>query len=354
MYPQMVLSTKLIRENTEKTVALCRNEGIDVWGVTKGLCAIPEVARAMADGGCVGLADSRTANLRRLRKSGVSVPLMLLRIPMPSEIKEAAELADVILVSMPESVVALDRICASTGVSKSVLVMIDTGDLREGLWPDDIGPMVDALNESRNVRLAGVGSNFGCLSGALPTVTNITLLIETGERIASETGRKLETVSGGATSSLVLLERGEMPSRVNQLRVGEGVLLGTDVTRNREIPYLSREAIKIEAEIIERRRKPSSPIGEIGADAFGNYPEFADRGERLRVIAGLGRQDIRPEGLTPEDSGLEILGASSDHLTMDAEESLTDPGLGDIVTFYPDYGAMLAAATSPYMNVKII
>jgi len=354
MYPRMVLSTKLIRENTEKTVALCSNEGIDVWGVTKGLCAIPEVARAMADGGCVGLADSRTANLRRLRKSGVSLPLMLLRIPMPSEMKEAAELADVLLVSMPESVMMLDRICASTGVSKSVLVMIDTGDLREGLWPDDIGPMTDALNASRHVRLAGVGSNFGCLSGVLPTVENITMLIETGERIASETGRELETVSGGATSSLVLLERGEMPSRVNQLRVGEGILLGTDVTRNREIPYLSREAVKIEAEIIERRRKPSRPIGDIGADAFGNYPEFRDRGERLRVIAGMGRQDIRPEGLTPEDSGLEILGASSDHLTMDAEQSLTDPGLGDIVAFNPDYGAMLAAATSPYMNVKII
>lgn len=140
-----------------------------------------------------------------------------------------------------------------------------------------------------------------------------------------------------------------MPSGVNHLRIGEAILLGRDVSRNRVLPGMHRDAFLFEAEIIELRRKPSVPIGTIGADAFGNVPVFKDRGVRLRAILAAGRQDVVPEGLFPTAGGVHVLGASSDHLLLDVEDMVPAPRLGDVLSFEMSYGAMLAAATSPYV-----
>ena len=47
-------------------------------------------------------------------------------------------------------------------------------------------------------------------------------------------------------------------------------------------------------------------------DAFGNFPNFTDRGERRRAICALGRQDAPPEGLAPVDPRVEVLGDALD------------------------------------------
>ena len=45
-----------------------------------------------------------------------------------------------------------------------------------------------------------------------------------------------------------------------------------------------------------------------------------------------------------------MLGASSDHLTLDVQDCATPPVLGGIVRFTLDYGAMLALTTSAYVE----
>jgi predicted amino acid racemase len=353
-YPRICIDTGVIRRNSSKVSELCAKAGIAVWGVTKGLSGHPEVARAMLEGGCSGIADSRCANILRMREAGVKGPFMLLRIPMPSELSFVAEHVDIALVSMAETLEALDAECRKVKRNCGVIVMADMGDLREGIWPDEATSMGETLKKCKALRFAGVGANFGCLSGVLPTGKNLSGLVEVGQEIAASAGAGLDLVSGGATSSLYLVEENRMPRGVNQLRVGEAILLGTDVTGRREIPYLEKEAVEILAEVVECRRKPTKPIGEIGADAFGRVPVFEDRGERLRVITAMGRQDVNPEGLEPVLEGASIIGASSDHLTIDVEETGKSFKPGDILRFRPDYGAMLAASTSGYVNVKIL
>lgn len=349
-YPRLLVHTGKILENARQVVARAATAGIDVAGVTKGMCADPEVARAMLDGGCRWLGDSRVSNLRRLRQAGIGTPLMLLRIPMLSELSSLIEYADLTLVSMPDTVVALESACSVRGKTVGVLVMVDTGDLREGLWPDETGAMAKTLSSCRWVHPVGVGTNLGCFGGVLPTEENMGLLLAAAGRLSSGLPSPLGIVSGGGTSSLMLVEENRMPPGINQLRVGEAILLGRDITRLRTIPYLHQETMVLEAEIVEVRTKPSVPIGRIGADAFGNVPRFEDRGKRLRAIVAIGRQDVRLEGLTPLDAGVQILGASSDHLTIDVEECLVKPRVGDRVRFSPDYGAMLSLATSGYVE----
>jgi Predicted amino acid racemase len=349
-YPRLLIHTGKILENAKQVVARAATAGIDVAGVTKGMCADPEIARAMLDGGCRWLADSRVSNLRRLRQAGIGAPLMLLRIPMLSELSSLIEYADLTLVSMPDTVLALESACSALGKTVGALVMVDTGDLREGLWPDETGPMARTLSACRWVHPVGVGTNLGCFGGVLPTEENMALLLAAAGRLSSGLPSPVGIVSGGGTSSLMLVEENRMPPGINQLRVGEAILLGRDVTRLRTIPYLQQDTMVLEAEIVEVRTKPSVPIGTIGADAFGNVPHFEDRGKRLRAIVAIGRQDARLEGLTPLDAGVHILGASSDHLTIDVEECLVKPRVGNRVRFSLDYGAMLSLATSGYVE----
>lgn len=353
-YPQLCIDTDVIGKNSRKVTELCKKAGMSVWGVTKGLSGHPDVARAMLEGGCIGIADSRCLNIHRMKSAGVQGPFLLLRIPMPSELAFVARNVDVVLLSMAETLEALDAECRKSKKECGVIIMVDMGDLREGIWPDEACRMGEALRKCKAVRFLGVGANFGCLSGVLPTETNLSGLVAVGKEIAASAGSDLEVVSGGATSSLYLLEENRMPHGVNQLRVGEAILLGTDVTGGREIPYLEKGAVEVLAEVVECRRKPTKPIGEIGADAFGRTPVFEDRGDRLRVIVAMGRQDVIPEGLAPSLEGATIIGASSDHLTIDVEDTGRSFRPGDILRFRPDYGAMLAASTSRYVNVRIL
>jgi predicted amino acid racemase len=350
MYPRLLIDPGKVRENTIEVLRRAGNLGIEVYGVTKGFCADPAVARAMVEGGCRVLMDSRVRNLRRLREAGFRETLLLLRIPMLSELEDLVEVADGTVISMPETVLALEKAAAAAGKFMDVMVMADVGDLREGLWPDEMEAMGKTLASCRWVRCMGVGTNIGCFGGVLPTVENMNLLASCRDRLAEGLGTPVEIVSGGATSSLELVDNGKMPPQVNNLRVGEGILLGHNTSRMQAIPGLHRDAFVLEAEVVEVRTKPSQPIGLIGADAFGKVPVFGDRGRRLRAVVAVGKQDVKPDGLTPLDKGVTVLGASSDHLTLDVEDCSEKPVLGGIVRFTLDYGAMLALTTSPYVE----
>jgi len=354
LWPRLVVNARAIEENARRVVQKCSGAGISVSGVTKGMCAHEDIVRAMVSGGCAELADSRVSNLAALQAMNTGLPLLLLRIPMLSELPIVVSRADCSLVSTAETVDGLENACADSGLSHEVIVMVDLGDLREGVWMDDTGRIAEALKRSRRVRCRGIGVNFGCYGGTLPTREKLLQLIRIGKELEREVGYPLSVFSGGATSSLLLVERGEIPPGINSLRVGEGILLGEDVTSMRSIPWLRQRTMWLEAELVEVRKKPSIPVGPVGADAFGNRPVFEDRGIRMRAIAAVGRQDVLIEGLVSELEGISILGASSDHMILDVEDAAVPLAQGDKLKFFPDYGAMLALATSPYVPFEVV
>ena len=145
-----------------------------------------------------------------------------------------------------------------------------------------------------------------------------------------------------------------MPKEINHFRIGEAIVLGRNVLDRSPWPGTRQDTLKVVAEIIELEEKPSIPIGETGQDAFGNEPEFVDRGIRKRALLNLGRQDVVIEGLEPIDPGIIVLGGSSDHLVLDVSDAQSDLRVGDEVAFYPGYGATLAAATSDYVEKVVI
>ena len=81
MGPQVAIDLGRIERNARAIVERCAESGIKVFGVTKGTCGMPQVARAMLRGGVAGIAESRFENIRRLHESGIDCPIMLLRSP---------------------------------------------------------------------------------------------------------------------------------------------------------------------------------------------------------------------------------------------------------------------------------
>jgi predicted amino acid racemase len=241
--------------------------------------------------------------------------------------------------------------------------MIDLGDLREGMFfknEDEIFSTVDSVEGMDHLELHGIGVNLTCYGAIIPKNDNLSVLADFAERIEARLGRKLDMVSGGNSSSIYLIWKGQMPEKISNLRLGESFLLGNDTAYGETVPGAVHDTLIVEAQIIELKEKPSLPIGEVGKDAFGNVPVYEDRGIIKRAILGIGKQDTEVDGMIPvkqdadgnwiDDESVEILGGSSDHTLMDMTKADREYKVGDTVTFRLEYGAMLKVATSPYVE----
>lgn len=358
-YPAVVIDHAKLRENFRIIAADCAKEGVFIAGVIKGAGGLVSVAEDFAAAGAKIIASSRLEQLERVREAGIDLPLMLIRIPMLSEVPELISIADMSLNNEHEVLLELNKEAGKQNKRHKVILMQDLGDLREG-WFDRqelIEEAVTVENEMDGLILAGIGTNLGCYGSVMPTEDKMKQLAETAVDIENRIGRQLEIVSGGATSSLMGIYDRYMPEKVNMLRIGAGILTGPlDDFRTTygytEIDRLHDDCFKLRAEVIELKRKPSRPIGTLGVDAFGNKPEYPDRGERMRAIVAVGRADHGgTEYIVPTLEGAEVIGASGDHTILDVE-NVTEPlKVGDIIEFKLIYAALLNLTGSE--NVKI-
>lgn len=350
--PKLTIDVRKVEHNAALVCQTAQKCGVEVFGVAKGMCGPVEVGHALVRGGCKGIGDSHIATLRRLRRASLGVPLMLLRLPAISRAAEVVASADISLNSELATCEALSRAAGQSGQKHKVLLMVDVGDLREGVWPNDLLALVRAVNKLPHLEIYGVGTNLTCFGGIIPERNNLEKLVELGRQASEYVGREL-IVSGGNSSSLELLFSGQLPQGVTNLRIGEGILLGREAIKREPLPGAYTKTCVLTAEVIELKEKPSVPIGTVGQDAFGGVPQFADRGIRRRAILNIGRQDIALDGVVPRLPGAIILGASSDHLVMDVHDSPL-VGVGDFIELDINYAALLIASTSPYVDKEYI
>ena len=358
-YPRVEINLAHLQHNVSKVVEKCGSFGIQVAGVIKGATGIPEVARAFDKGGAAFIASSRLEQLEDAINAGIEKPMMLIRIPMLSEVKDVIRLADISLNSEFEVIKALNDEARAQGKLHKVILMADLGDLREGFWDKDEMIKVAEYIENKmiNIQLVGIGTNVGCYGSISPTVEKLEELVELAERIEERLGRQLEYISGGATSSLMRVWDKNIPKRINMLRVGEGILLARDldVFYGYDMSDLYQDIFRLKAEVIEVKDKPSYPVGTIAIDAFGHTPTYVDRGIRRRALLAMGKVDYGdPAELLPMDKGIEVLGASSDHTIIDAEDAERDYKVGDIMTFDICYATVVYLTNCRNVHIAFV
>ena len=150
-----------IRQNTAAVVALLRERGVRLVAVTKGCLGDGRVAQAMLDGGAVALADTRDANLRRLRAAHPDVELHRIYLPPLSADFESGDVTYVSSVDGARAVAA--RVAA--GERRRVILMLETGDYREGVTEQGLESLARAVAGDPRLELAGSRHELRLLPG---------------------------------------------------------------------------------------------------------------------------------------------------------------------------------------------
>jgi predicted amino acid racemase len=351
-YPLLRIDLQKLKANLETLSALVKSAGGSLMIVTKSFCADKQIVEMLAASPLVDyLADARIGNIKTY--AGRGKPTVLLRLPQACEIRDVVSCADISLNSDLDTMDLLNREAERQNKRHKIILMIDLGDLREGIHFEDgekILGTAEAVSRMPGLELYGIGTNLTCYGAIIPKKDNLSVLVSWAARIYRHCGVKPAMVSGGNSSSLYLIEKGELPPGINNLRLGESFILGRETAYGARIKDTFDDAVILETQIIEIQVKPSMPSGESGFDAFGNRPVFEDRGMMKRAICAVGKQDLDPSGIIPLDRGIEILGASSDHLIVNMSASEHGYKTGDILRFIPDYGAVLRLFTSPYVS----
>lgn len=351
MYPRLVIDLEKIRENVRVMRKLTDRGNCELGIVTKSFCADNEVVKAIDSVGVDFFADARIQNLASYKD--LKTPKLLLRLPQECEIKQVVEFADMSLNSELVTIKLLNEEAKKQGKTHKVILMIDLGDLREGIFFQDENVIMDAVEEIlklENIKLQGVGVNLTCYGAVIPKKDNLSILVDIAKKIETKFNIKLDTISGGNSSSVYLIDKGELPERINSLRLGEAFILGNETAYGERIEGTNDDAITFQAQIIELKHKPTLPIGEIGLDAFGQKPYYDDKGIAKRAILAVGKQDTDIDSMTPLDPDIYVFGASSDHMIMDMTNSKIDYKVGDIVEFKLGYGGLLKLSTSKYVS----
>ncbi|MCP4540789.1 MAG: alanine/ornithine racemase family PLP-dependent enzyme [Chloroflexi bacterium] len=345
--PRVEIELCKLEHNARVLTALYGSKGIHVTAVTKGVCGDPRIASALLNNGIRSLGDSRIANIQKMREAGLDAQFVLIRSPMPSETECVVEFADVSLNTEISVIQMLAEHANERGKTHRVVLMVELGDLREGILPCDVEAMVEKVIRLRGVELAGVGTNLACFGGVRPSETNMRALSSIAGTLEKRYGINFEIVSGGNSANYQWFVSTPDVGLVNHLRIGEAILLGCDTLTREQIPGLYTDAFTLVAEVIELKTKPSKQYGEIAQNAFGHAPTFEDKGDMRRAILALGQQDVDVSEIRPR-IGADILGASSDHLILDVRD--LDLEIGDQVQFDVGYSALLRAMTSPYVE----
>ena len=278
---------------------------------------------------------------------------------MLSEVEDVIRITDMSLNSELEVIKALNEEARRQGKLHKIILMAEMGDLREGYWDrEELLNVAEYIeNKLINIQLVGIGTNVGCYGSILPTVDKLEELVELAEKVEERLGRQLEYIAGGATSSLMRIWDGNIPERVNLLRIGEGILLARDldVFYGYDMSQMYQDVFRLKAEVIEVKDKPTYPIGTIAVDAFGHTPEYVDRGIRRRALLAVGKVDYgNPEDLIPMEKGIEILGASSDHTIVDVQDAERDFKVGDIMTFDICYATIVYLTNCRNVHIAFV
>lgn len=329
--PELRIDVDAVGRNSEVVASLLHERGVALVGVTKGCLGEPRVGAAMLAGGAVALADTRDLNLARLRAALPGAELH--RIHLPS-LSEPFDPADVTYVSSAAGAAAVAAL-GSARAPRRVMIQVETGDEREGVPPEALLELAAEIAADPRLALEGVSTNYACFKGEPYGIDSSVEAVARAARALRGAGHEVTRVSGGNSSVLWTLKPGDLlPAEITELRCGEALLLGQDALFYEPLPGCRRDACVLRAEVLEGYTRPTQ-LGPVE-----------------RLVLGIGRQDLSRGAVVFREPGLFEVGRSADYLVVEVASGAEGPTVGSVVEMLPAYEALVAAWTSPYVEVR--
>jgi len=349
---RLTVNLEAMLENLTVVDGWVRDYGARWTLVTKVLSGWEDVLHALVASGVRSVADSRLENFDVMPGIPGDLECWYLRPPSLSKLARIVAGTHVSLNSDAGVVEALGREAGRQGKTHSIVVMVELGDLREGVAPGALGAFFERAGSVDNIRVVGLGSNLGCLSGAVPTVDQFSQLALYRELMKLKFGAELPLISAGTSAVLPLIRKGDLPPGVNHFRIGEAVFLGTDLISGGNMEGLRDDVVRFEAEVVEVGEKSSSPAGEIldmgPFDQIGG--PAGDNARDVRAVISVGQLDTVVQGLTCETPEFSLVGASSDLAVISLGANHEGVKAGDMLGFKPSYGALVRLTAGRYVE----
>jgi len=357
----VIINLQALRRNFEVIVGMMRDQGASWSVVTKALCGHEETIKALHMLGARSVADSRLDNLRTIKQSVPTLEKWYLRLPHLSVVEDVVALSDVSLNSEIEIIRALGKEAARQGKTHSIVIMIELGDLREGILPGTLVKFYKGIFDLPNIQVLGIGAQIGCLAGAVPSVDQVAQLLLYRELLELKFNHKLPLISAGSSIFLPLLQEASLPRGMNHYRIGEALFLGTDLVHGGTLKGLRDDVILLEAEIAEIKQKSLVTLGEtVHSQPFEPTVSDGDESQPMmpgqrgyRALVTVGQIDTDVAGLTPVNPAHQIAGASSDITVVNLGDDPGGLGIGDTITFKPNYSAFVRLMNDSYIAKKI-
>lgn len=346
-----------LRHNYQFLNTLFKRHGKEWAVVTKLLCGNEKYLNEIIGLGTKEICDSRISNLKAVKKIDPTVQTVYIKPPAKRSISKIVKYADVSFNTEFATIKMLSDEAVKQNKTHKIIIMIELGDLLEGIMGDHLMDFYDSIFKLPNISISGIGTNLNCLNGVLPSQDKLIQLGLYEQLIEAKFNTKIPWVTGGTSVIIPMLLKHQVPDVVNHFRVGETLFFGADLLSEGTIDGMQSDVIKLFAEIIEITEKPKVPIGSLAENPSGEVFEVDenDFGKNMhRAILDIGLLDISTDFLIPDDDRIIIVGASSDMLVVDIGDSVKNYKVGDLVSFKLKYMGALGLLNSDYIEKRII
>lgn len=350
------LDTDKLRKNYEFLDRKFEERGIE-WGVvTKLLCGNELFLKEVLALGTKEVHDSRISNLKVVKKLDPKVQTVYIKPPAKRSISDVVKYADVSLNTEYYTIKKLSREAERQGKVHKIVIMIELGDLREGVMGEEFVDFYRAIFKLPHIQVVGIGSNLNCLHGVMPSEDKFIQLSLYKSLIKATFNVEFPYISGGTSVVLPMLFKNQLPKSVNHFRIGETLFFGLNIEEQSTFEGMHDDVLKLRTEIIELTEKPVVPTGQLAENPSGEMVEIDETlygKTSLRAIVDVGLLDITPDFLEPYDPNIEVVGASSDMLILDLGKTEREYAVGDLVDFRMQYMGALGVMNSDYIEKRL-
>ncbi len=351
------LDRKKLHHNYQFLKRLFDKNNIKFGIVTKLLCGHKEYIKEVINLGAEQLCDSRISNLKTIKQINSEIETIYIKPPAKRSIKTIVKFADISLNTESYTINLLSEEAQRQNKVHKIIIMIEMGDLREGVMREDFIDFYEKVFQMPNIEVVGIGTNLSCMSGVMPSPDKLIQLSLYEQLIEARFNHNVPYVSGGTSVTLPMLLQGLLPPGVNHYRLGETLYLGNNLINDKPIKGMKQNALTLYAELIELTEKPVVPEGDLGENVDGQTAEINpdDIGKTAyRGLLDIGLLDIDPRHIEPFDADVEIAGASSDMIVIDLGSDQPRYKVGDLIRLRMTYMGALGAMNSNYIEKRIV
>lgn len=354
MYPKIEINLNGMINNVKKMKILFDKQELKLSLVVKVLGGNRAIVERLIKEGITSICDTHVQNLKKFED--LEVEKIYIREPGLSEIHDVVKYSDVSLNSEITSLRALNEEAKKQDKRHKVILMYELGHIREGACKEEIFSLLEECLQLNYLEFYGLGTNPSCYSATMPTIEDMEEFILLKKEIEEKYHVSVKTMSGGNSTSYIMLKNGEIPKEINELRMGESIFFGVVPCIEEEIEGFCQKNFVLKAEVVELKEKPSlTKTKPVGLDSCGDIPEeIEDKGIRKKALIAIGKQDVEVKKIVCQDKDVINLGGSSDYMILDVTDSKKSYKVGDIVAFNVNYSCVLHLMTSNYVEKEII